>query len=266
MGRILIVLLVSWILAGVLWSLEELWPNDRMQPRWRPDSKTDVGYLLLGATVLRPLRALSVGVVVFVVLLLSGMPLRPGAVEAWLGRETWTNTLPVGVQGLLVLLIGGFISYWLHRFAHQSSLWRVHSVHHSSERLDWLSSVRVHPLDMLLSRTLHAALLVPFGFDFRLLAAYAPLLGLYALFLHANVPWTYGPLRYVIASPAFHRFHHSSEPAARNKNFSGLLPVFDLLFGTFYMPKYRALEIGAGVPMPRGLFAQLLHPFRAVSR
>jgi sterol desaturase/sphingolipid hydroxylase (fatty acid hydroxylase superfamily) len=266
MGKVVVALFVAWVLAGIFWSLEELWPNDETQPRWRNDSKTDIAYALLGATILKPLRAVCVGVVVFIVFFLSGMPLRPGAMQAWLERETWTSSLPIAVQAGLVLFLGGFISYWLHRLAHRRTLWRVHSVHHSSARLDWLSSVRVHPLDMLLSRTVHAALLVPFGFDFRVLAAYAPLLGIYALFLHANVPWNYGPLRYVIASPAFHRFHHSSEPAAQNKNFSGLFPIFDLVFGTFYMPKHRALEIGAGEPVPRGILAQLAHPFRPASR
>ncbi len=266
MARVLIVFFVLLVVAGVLWSLEELWPNDSTQPRWRKDSKTDLGYLLLTATILRPVRAVSVAVVVGLILLASGMPLRPGAFEAWLDRPTFARSLPIGVQVLLVALLAGFIGYWLHRLAHQTRLWRVHSVHHSSERLDWLSSVRVHPFDTLLSRTVHAALLVPFGFDLRVIAAYAPLLTLYAVFLHANVPWTFGPLRYVIASPAFHRFHHAAEPASQNKNFAGLFPLFDLAFGTFYMPKRRALVIGAGEPMPQGIWRQLIHPFRSSRR
>jgi sterol desaturase/sphingolipid hydroxylase (fatty acid hydroxylase superfamily) len=263
MGKLRVIRVATWILAGVLWSLEELWPNDETQPRWRRDSKTDIAYLVLGATVLRPLRSVAVGIVVFVVLLACGMPLRPGAVQAWLERDTWARSLPLGLQAFLVLFLADFIGYWLHRAAHLTRLWRVHAVHHSSERLDWLSAVRVHPLDTLLSRTVHAALLVPFGFDFRLLAAYAPLLGLYALFLHANVPFGYGPLRYVIASPAFHRFHHSSEPAARNRNFAGFFPLFDLVFGTFYLPQRRTLTLGAGEPIPSGIARQLLHPFRS---
>ncbi|HET8578957.1 MAG TPA: sterol desaturase family protein, partial [Methylomirabilota bacterium] len=86
----------------------------------------------------------------------------------------------------------------------------------------------------------------------------------YAILLHANVPWTLGPLRYAIASPAFHRWHHTSEAEGRDKNFAGLFPLWDLLFGTFYMPRGRQpMQFGvAGDPVPEGLWAQLCYPFR----
>ena len=57
------------------------------------------------------------------------------------------------------------------------------------------------------------------------------ILSFYAIFVHANVPWSFGPLRYVIATPAFHRWHHAAEEQGLNHNFAGLFPLFDLLFG-----------------------------------
>jgi len=45
-----------------------------------------------------------------------------------------------------------------------------------------------------------------------------------------------GPLRAVLASPRFHRWHHTSAKEGRDKNFAGLLPLWDILFGTYYMP------------------------------
>ena len=83
--------------------------------------------------------------------------------------------------------------------------------------------------------------------------------------VHANVGWSFGPLRHVVTSPAYHRWHHSAEPEARNKNFAGLFPFWDRLFGTLYMPKdRRPTRFGvAGDAPPAGFLPQLLYPLRS---
>ena len=89
-------------------------------------------------------------------------------------------------------------------------------------------------------------------------------MALYAIGLHANVGWTFGPLRYVIASPVFHRWHHTSEDEGLDTNFAGLFPFIDLAFGTFHLPSDR-LPTRFGLvhdDVPQGLFKQLLYPFR----
>jgi sterol desaturase/sphingolipid hydroxylase (fatty acid hydroxylase superfamily) len=95
-----------------------------------------------------------------------------------------------------------------------------------------------------------------------------PFLTLCALLLHANVSWTYGRLRYLIASPTFHRWHHTSEEEGLDKNFAGLFPFIDLAFGTFYMPPGRQPErLGiVNDDVPDGLLAQLAYPFGFRSR
>jgi sterol desaturase/sphingolipid hydroxylase (fatty acid hydroxylase superfamily) len=95
-------------------------------------------------------------------------------------------------------------------------------------------------------------------------AAFVPVLTLYALFLHADVDWSFGPLRYVIASPVFHRWHHTSEEEGLDRNFAGMFPFIDVIFGTFYMPRGRAPERFGLVrdDVPDGLLAQLWYPFR----
>ena len=87
---------------------------------------------------------------------------------------------------------------------------------------------------------------------------------IYALLLHANVDWSYGRLRFVVASPTFHRWHHTSEEEGLDTNFAGLFPFIDLAFGTFYMPSGRRPErFGVtGEAVPDGLLAQLAYPFR----
>jgi len=94
-------------------------------------------------------------------------------------------------------------------------------------------------------------------------AAYAPFLTFHALLLHTNVPWTFGPLRYVVSSPAFHRWHHTTETEGLDKNFAGLFPFIDMAFGTFYMPPGRQpARFGiVADDVPEGIFRQLVHPF-----
>jgi len=78
-----------------------------------------------------------------------------------------------------------------------------------------------------------------------------------------QVDWDWGPLRAAIASPSFHRWHHTDETQARDKNFAGLLPLWDILFGTYYMPKQqRPRSVGTETPVPAGLIGQMLFPFR----
>jgi sterol desaturase/sphingolipid hydroxylase (fatty acid hydroxylase superfamily) len=68
----------------------------------------------------------------------------------------------------------------------------------------------------------------------------------------------------VIASPVFHRWHHTSEDEGLDTNFAGLFPFIDLAFGTFYMPADR-LPTRFGLvhdEVPDGLVRQMLYPFR----
>ena len=85
----------------------------------------------------------------------------------------------------------------------------------------------------------------------------------HSAFVHANLNWTLGPFKYVIAGPVFHRWHHTAADRGGNMNFAGTFPIWDLLFGTFYMPKNR-LPDAYGIDdhdFPESFGAQLLYPF-----
>ena len=62
----------------------------------------------------------------------------------------------------------------------------------------------------------------------------------HSAFVHANLNWTFGPFNYVLATPVFHRWHHTSLEEGGNTNFAGTFPIWDILFGTFRMPEGRA--------------------------
>ena len=171
---------------------------------------------------------------------------------------------PFAVQLIELLVIGDLLGSLSHRLFHSRILWKFHAIHHSAVDVDWLAATRLHPVNEILTRVFQVIPLYLLGFRGAPLAAGAPILAFYAIFLHANLRWDFGPLRYVIASPAFHRWHHTSEEEGLDRNFAGLFPWIDLLFGTFYMPRgVQPRRFGvAGERIPPTLIGQLAYPFR----
>jgi sterol desaturase/sphingolipid hydroxylase (fatty acid hydroxylase superfamily) len=151
----------------------------------------------------------------------------------------------------------------MHRAFHGRRLWKFHAVHHSSVDVDWLSAVRLHPVNDVVMRIAAAIPVLLLGFAPLALAAAVPFFTFLAILVHANLDWDWGPLRSVIASPGFHRWHHTDEDEARDKNFAGLLPIWDIMFGTYYMPKHeRPSRFGTKTRVPKGLLGQMMFPFR----
>jgi len=248
-------------LTLVFWGIEYFWPSVPKQKRLRRGFATDVIYWMFTPLVTKSISRVLMLIVLVPLLLMLGRSLDRQAVAAGYGPMV---ALPTWLQAVLVFVVGDFIGYWSHRWFHGRRLWKFHAVHHSSKELDWLSSVRLHPVNDAVSRILQAVPFVLLGFSPLVVAAYVPFLTFYAILLHANVSWSFGPLGYVLASPAFHRWHHTKETEAIDKNFAGLLPVWDLMFGTFYLPHDRQpIEFGVhddGVP--ETFWGQLAYPFR----
>ena len=171
--------------------------------------------------------------------------------------------LPAGIQVPLFLLLFDFSLYWNHRLFHQGRWWKYHSIHHAPEIVDWLSAIRVHPVNEILGNLLSLLPVLALGFNPEFVLPFGIIAGFYALVVHADLDWDFGPFRHVIASPAFHRWHHSKDREAWDKNFAALFPVWDVLFGTFYLPRgKRPGNFGIHNPMPKSLWGQLAQPFR----
>ena len=251
------------VLSASFWLLERWRPSIPGQRRDRIQTLTDLTYWFFTPLVTRFVTRVSLALVFALMALWQGVTfeeLRRTATT----RQTWASSLPAAVQIPVVLLLADLLAYWSHRLFHGRWLWPFHAIHHSSTTVDWLSSVRLHPVNDVVSRIVQVLPLYWLGFNGVVLAAFVPFLTLYALLLHANVSWTYGPLRYVIASPVFHRWHHTSEEEGLDKNFAGLFPFIDLVFGTFYMPPDRQPQ-RFGIldnSVPSGLLGQLVYPFR----
>jgi sterol desaturase/sphingolipid hydroxylase (fatty acid hydroxylase superfamily) len=251
------------IVAAILCPLERWQPAVPGQRRWRTDTTTDLLYWVFTPLVSGAVARLAVVVAVVLLALRAGATFDRAGIEAYVWAGGAVQRQPTWLQVIEVLLIGDLIGYAMHRLFHARRLWKFHAVHHSSAEVDWLSAVRLHPVNDVLSRVAQAVPIVLLGYPPTIVAAYVPLLSFYAVFLHANVAWDLGPLRLVIASPAFHRWHHAREADGHGKNYAGLFPFIDAIFGTLYLPRDRRPErFGVdGDPVPKGLWAQLWYPF-----
>jgi sterol desaturase/sphingolipid hydroxylase (fatty acid hydroxylase superfamily) len=256
LGQLFVALLV---LSVFFWLVESLFAANPRQPRLigRRGLRTDLIYWF--ATPLLTQTIAQIGLAVILMILYHK---DVAGIRAMLAsRDTLLARQPLGLQAIEMLLIGDLIGYWTHRWFHGRRLWRFHAIHHSSEDLDWLSAVRLHPINDWVSRWIQASALIVLGFAPAAVAVYVPFLTFYAIFVHANVSLSFGVL---VASPKFHRWHHTSEDEGLDKNFAGLLPFIDVLFGTYYMPKGRLPErFGLkNERVPAGLIGQLIYPFR----
>ena len=83
----------------------------------------------------------------------------------------------------------------------------------------------------------------------------------WGFFIHANVRWRFGWLESVIATPAFHHWHHTNDTENRDRNYASMLPVLDWVFGTLHLPR-RLWPAVYGVDQPVGatLARQLIDP------
>jgi sterol desaturase/sphingolipid hydroxylase (fatty acid hydroxylase superfamily) len=244
------------LLPALLIGLERLWPQLPHYKTIRKAWAADAVWYLAQSFVARVAAPWVVFLAVLPVFILGDLPLS----NYWNGFGPLSQ-LPFWLQMVLVFLLADFLSYWQHRMFHLAPFWPTHAVHHSSENLDWLSATRFHPFNEIGAQLVYVTPLIALGFSPYTFVLFAPFTAAYAVFLHANVNWTFGPFRYFLASPVFHRWHHSTDPAAYEKNFGGFLPVWDMVFGTYYQPKGQVPQaFGIEEPMPEGFVKQLVYP------
>ncbi|MDR3533639.1 MAG: sterol desaturase family protein [Rhodopila sp.] len=207
----------------------------------------------------------------------------PLAGVAWVGRRVMPGTVtaafahwPLGGRLFAALVVAEVGLYWGHRWSHEIPLlWRFHAIHHSPTHVDWLVNSRGHPVDFIFTRLCGLVPLYALGMATPLeggassTAMLVMLLGpIWGFFIHANLRWRLGPLEWLVATPAFHHWHHTNDgPAVIDKNYAPMFPWMDRIFGTLYLPKDRQPAVyGTNTPVPSGLAGQLLEPFAGPSR
>lgn len=253
---------ITIALALVFTILNHFWACNPGPPWWRKrELATDIVYWFFIPTISRLVR---IGSLVIGAGLLFNVHDADELVALFDNGFGPFGQLPLWMQVILFLVLSDFALYWLHRTFHGTPLWRYHAVHHSSEDLEWISAARFHPVNILLGTVAVDVALLLAGISPNVMLWAGPFTVFHSAFVHANLNWTLGPFRYVIATPVFHRWHHTGLEEGGNTNFAGTFPLWDILFGTFYMPR-DTLPQNYGVDdptMPAGFTAQLMHPLR----
>ena len=178
----------------------------------------------------------------------------PAALPAALGA------LPLAVKLPLSFVIAEIGFYWGHRLSHRLPwLWYFHSVHHKPEHLYFLINTHAHPVDMVVTRLFGMTPLYILGLAGASAGGSATpalviVIGtIWGFFIHSNLRVRLGPLESIIATPAFHHWHHTSI-APLDRNFSSTLPFLDRVFGTWHLPDHwpSAYGIADTPPNPPG--------------
>jgi sterol desaturase/sphingolipid hydroxylase (fatty acid hydroxylase superfamily) len=172
--------------------------------------------------------------------------------------------MPPVAAFLVCWLIFDFLNYWMHRLQHAvHPLWAFHSVHHTQTRLTFLTSNRIHVLEQLYVGML---MIIPAFLLGLPQPRWLPILMVQVFsetMQHSRLTWTFGPLRRLLVSPAFHSMHHSVDAREYNGNYGRVFSLWDGLFGTFVHAEERARRQGVeGLQVPETLIAQFIHPFR----
>jgi len=184
-----------------------------------------------------------------------------------LGMTLWPTGLPLLLQLAIALVIAEFPQYWLHRWQHEhDALWRFHAVHHSAPRLYWLNAARFHPLDLGLLYVVGYVPLVVLGCPPEVVLLFGLFDAVFGMLQHCNIDVRLGPLNRIFSMAEPHRWHHSRTLVEANTNYGSNLIIWDLVFGTFFLPADREPPANIGIAelpdFPTTYLAQIAAPFR----
>ncbi len=187
------------------------------------------------------------------------------AQQQHIGLLVWLN-VPLWIAIVSSLLLMDGLVYGQHRLMHSIPiLWRLHRLHHSDMDFDITTGVRFHPIEMMLSFFVKAAIIIALGVPVIAVVVFELLLSSLALFNHANInlPKRIESItRLFIVTPDVHRIHHSTINSETNSNYGFNLIMWDRLFGSYTeTSRYgdEHIEIGLNEFKQKQLVTQLHH-------
>ena len=241
----------------VVFGLERLFPHHQSWLHSKGDLAPDIAYLVGVGT---PVALLVAPAAAFLGLYVLDW------LSHHIGMGLWPTEWPFLAQLPLALVVAEFPKYWHHRLQHNVDfLWRFHATHHSAPRLYWMNAARFHPIDLFMDGVLGTLTLVALGCQIEVLGLFLLVSGVHGFFQHANLPLRCGPLNYFFSMAELHRWHHSKVMEEANHNYGQNVIVWDLVFGTFFLPKDRKPPEDIGIPdlpaFPTTFWHQLASPF-----
>ncbi|MBW0280246.1 sterol desaturase family protein [Shewanella xiamenensis] len=150
---------------------------------------------------------------------------------------------------VLLMIAQDFCYYWFHRASHRVRwMWAAHVVHHSSENMNFSTAFRQSLMYPFAGMWVFWLPLVILGFDPNWVVFVVLLnLGL-QFFVHTQAVRKLGPLEWLFNTPSHHRVHHGRNPQYIDKNYAGILIIWDKLFGTF-VPEEETVIYGITKPV-----------------
>lgn len=243
------------VLLAVIFVPLERWFALRTSRVWRPGMATDLGYYFLSSLLPAVLMAVPLALAATAFKTVVPAPFY-AAVAA----------LPLWLRIVLAFVIAEIGFYWGHRLSHEWRwMWRFHAVHHSAEHMDFMVNTRAHPVDMVFTKLVGIVPLYALGLSGPNAASAAVpaiviVIGtIWGFFIHANLRWRLGWFESVLATPAFHHWHHTRTDHI-DRNYASMLPVMDRVFGTWYLPRKWPAEYGTDTPVAAPIHRQIIDP------
>lgn len=179
----------------------------------------------------------------------------------WLEVRALAN-LPIWAQLAIIFVVTDFWVYWWHRLQHESRIvWQFHKTHHSQVHLNAMTTFRATIIDRIVTFAILAVPAAIMKTDAALPVFIAALLQFHQLVIHSDSGWSFGPLDRLFVSPSFHEVHHSSLEPHLDRNYGGVLSVWDRLFGTWAPRGDQELVYGlVAERLPEAWFKQQLVP------
>lgn len=253
------------VVSFLVWMLELVFPWRKQQRAFRRDFWVDTFYMFFNYfffnLIIFVALTKTTGILFGKAVSLIGLP--SDHVFDLSGLPHWS-------QFLIYFLLYDFVQWGVHNLLHRSKfLWKFHKVHHSVREMGFAAHLRFHFMESVVYQIFKFTL-ISYLFNFNLSDAfYIYFFGtLIGHLNHANLGWSYGPLKYILNNPQMHIWHHAKnlpEDRPHGMNFGITLSIWDYLFGTAYIPSSgRDIELGfEGIEnYPDGFLEHQIEPFK----
>jgi ornithine lipid hydroxylase len=253
----------TWVIAVTVINffltllIEQILPRDRHMNYLRDgQSWNDIGHGMMQAAS----RAFIQSSLIIVFAFLNELRLETFG-------QVWPTQWHFASQFVLALMIASFMDYVVHRSFHTFDwMWHFHAIHHDTPQMHIMKSARVHFGEEIINSLTKPLPLVLLGAPTEIVV----FLGMWTVFdgniAHANIHQRFpGWFHYVLGTVQLHNLHHAKDRKYQDSNYSGSVPLWDIVFKTFNHPDRSELgELGMQQStVPKSFFKQVFYPFKA---